>query len=129
MLKTLWVSPSVKPKPSMLYTVCSHQNTMMQHFHFTKPNTQSQAITQPSVLSHQSNTIFLRFSQTIIDYVVYTRLIQLGNHKHVVDVVHTVFLVVITIRPQKKLIVIMTKTPHTQRSMREKHQSFVTNAS
>jgi len=79
------------------------------------------------VLSHQSNTILLRFSQTVINYVVYTRLIQSENHKHAVNVVNTVFLVAITIRPQKKLTFIMTETPHTQRSMPEQHQAFVTN--
>jgi hypothetical protein len=30
-------------------------------------------ITQPIVLSHQSNTILLRFSQTVINYVVQTQ--------------------------------------------------------
>jgi hypothetical protein len=85
-------------------------------------------ITQPIILSHQSNMILLRFSQSLINYAVYTRLIQSENHKHAVDIIHTVFLVAITIRPQKKIIVIMTETPHTQRDMCEQHQEFVTNA-
>ena len=97
-------------------------------FAFYKTKDTVTTITQPIVLSHQSNTIFLRFSQTVIDDVVYTHLIQSDNHKHAVDVIHTVFLFAITNRPQKKLTVIMTKTPHTQRGMREQHQAFVTNA-
>jgi hypothetical protein len=86
-------------------------------------------IIQPIVVSHQFNTILLRFSHTVIDYTVYTWLIQSDNHKYAVDVVHTIFLVAITNRPQKKLTIIMTETPHTQRRMHEQHQAFVTNAS
>jgi len=57
-----------------------------------------------------------------------TRLIQSDNHKHAMDVVHTVILVAITIRPKNKLTFIMTETPHTQHGMHKKHQEFVTNA-
>jgi hypothetical protein len=63
-----------------------------------------------------------------------TQLIQSDNHKHAVDVVHTVILVAITIRPQKKLTVTMTiislyrNTTHTC-GMHEQHQAIVTNAS
>jgi hypothetical protein len=49
-------------------------------------------ITQPIESSHRFNTILIRFSHTVIDYVVYTWLIQSENRKHAVDVVHTVFL-------------------------------------
>jgi len=130
MLKTLWVSLSVKTKLFILYIVHIH----IKHHDATSPFYKTKhivtVITQPIVPSHQSNTILLQFG-----HCNQLCCVQLGlyNHNHAVDVVHTVILVVITIRPQKKLIITMTiisllETPHTQRGMHEQHQAIVTNA-